>query len=68
MLAVDSQGGTPQEGQGSVPGQSRCRLVVGIWAVGLEEAVPSATVTMKRHRPSGAPQRLFQATARNPFG
>jgi hypothetical protein len=37
-------GGTPQESQGSIPRQARCRLVVGLQAVRFKEPVSSRSV------------------------
>src|SRR6266487_5659393 len=48
---VDShRGGTPQEGEGSIPRQARCRLVIGLRAIRFKEPVSRATVTIESHR------------------
>ena len=53
-------GGAPQECQSSIPRQARCRLVVCVGAVRLEEPVTGARVNMEGHRAAGTPQGLLQ--------
>jgi len=53
---LDSEAGSPlQEAQSSIPCQARCRMVIGLRAIRLEEPVSSVTVTMESHRAAGAP-------------